>query len=138
MQIQCIHIRGDFENTFCLYMRLLRFDVQLLFLKKKDRNFYEPSNSEQKKFFGGRGTIGVFGSYIPNFHTLSSFFAIRAFSVILNLQNRSIFSWNNVDDILMKRFARHIWQKRLFAIFKHNFEEKSNMTLTRKFACTRN
>ena len=57
--------------------------------KKKDRNFYEPSNSEQKKFFGGRGTIGVFGSYIPNFHTLSSFFAIRAFSVILNLQNRS-------------------------------------------------
>ena len=56
--------------------------------KKKHRNFFEPSNSEQKIFLGGWGTIGLFGSYIPNFHTLSSFFAIRAFSVILNLQNR--------------------------------------------------
>ena len=57
MQIQCIHIRGDCENTFCLYMRLLRFDVQLLFPPKKDRNFYEPSNSEQKQnvFYVGTG-----------------------------------------------------------------------------------
>ena len=101
MQIQCIRIRGDFENTFCLYMRLLRFDVQLLFLKKKRTEIsMNPVILNKKCFFwggGGRGTISVFGSYIPNLYTLSSFFAIRAFSVIINLQNRSNFNHSSTN-----------------------------------------
>ena len=46
----CIHIREDCENTFCLYMRLLRYDVQLTLVKKTCRNFYDVCNSEQNCF----------------------------------------------------------------------------------------
>ena len=58
MQIQCIYIKGDCGNTFCLYMRLLRFDVQLPCDAKNDRNFYE-CNTQNFLVMGRRWGLSI-------------------------------------------------------------------------------
>ena len=44
--------------------------------KKNDRNFYEPSNSEQKMFLWWRRMIGALWFCFQTFHIWSSFFDI--------------------------------------------------------------
>ena len=58
-----------------------------LFSKTNVRNFYEPSNSEQKKIGGGGDSIGTFRFCVQNFHYSSIFFATDCFFGILNLRN---------------------------------------------------